>query len=57
MTENQNEKKPINPSEQPYDPNQDPDADPESLSSHRRPQQPDQAEGDDDPEKTGQSAN
>lgn len=52
MTENQNEKKPTSPSEQPYDPNKDQDADPESLSSHRRPQQPDQAEGDDDAQET-----
>lgn len=31
-----------------YDPSTDPDSDPEQLSSHRRPQQPDQAEGADD---------
>lgn len=31
-----------------YDPGADPDADPEQLGSHRRPQQPDQAEGADD---------
>ncbi|QIK82281.1 hypothetical protein [Sanguibacter sp. HDW7] len=31
-----------------YDPATDPDSDPEQLSSHRRPQQPDQAEGADD---------
>lgn len=30
-----------------YDPKDDPDSDPEQLSSHRRPQQPDQAEGED----------
>lgn len=50
MATNENEKRPPTESEKPYDPNKDPDADPESLSSHRRPQQPNQAEGDDDPE-------
>ena len=35
------------PEEAGYDPAQDPDSDPEQLSSHRRPQQPDQAERDD----------
>ncbi|MBF0661929.1 MULTISPECIES: hypothetical protein [unclassified Rhodococcus (in: high G+C Gram-positive bacteria)] len=34
-----------------YDPSQDPDADPENLRSGA-PLQPDQAEGEDDPEET-----
>jgi len=38
----------------PYDPNQDPDADPDNLRS-KAPRQPDQAEGEDDPGETGQS--
>lgn len=41
-----------NPSERPYDPAEDPDADPGELEDgHDR--QPDQAEGEDDPERTG----
>lgn len=40
------------PSEEGYDPSQDPDADPKSLSS-RKPVQPNQAEGDDEPEEDG----
>ncbi|UYP18498.1 hypothetical protein OED52_17865 [Rhodococcus sp. Z13] len=36
----------------PYDPVQDPDADPDSLLSDA-PAQPDQAEGEDDPDETG----
>ncbi|WP_185972533.1 hypothetical protein [Georgenia yuyongxinii] len=36
-----------NPSEQPYDPNTDPDADPGSLESREPADQPDQAEGED----------
>lgn len=52
MTNNDHENKANTPSEQPYDPNADPDADPGSLGSHRRPQQPDQAEGADDPAET-----
>lgn len=48
MTENT-----TNPSEQPYDPAQDPDSDPEQLASAPSPQQPDQAEGEDDPTESG----
>ncbi|GAA4285686.1 hypothetical protein [Georgenia daeguensis] len=39
---------PSNPSEQPYDPAKDPDADPEQLTSRAPADQPDQAEGEDD---------
>ena len=41
------------PSEQPYDPTTDPDADPGSLASREPAEQPDQAEGEDVPEETG----
>jgi hypothetical protein len=37
--------KPNNPSEEPYDPSDDPDADPRNVQSVTR--QPDQAEGED----------
>ncbi|MFH5821521.1 hypothetical protein [Georgenia sp. AZ-5] len=37
-----------NPSEQPYDPSKDPDADPESLESREPAEQRDQAEGEED---------
>jgi hypothetical protein len=43
------------PSEQPYDPTTDPDADPGSLTSREAADQPDQAEGEDDPAETGGS--
>lgn len=43
------------PSEQPYDPTTDPDADPSSLTSREAADQPDQAEGEDDPAETGGS--
>ncbi|WP_413767618.1 hypothetical protein [Rhodococcus pyridinivorans] len=36
----------------PYDPAQDPDADPDNLLS-KAPQQPDRAEGEDEPDETG----
>lgn len=39
---------PTNPSEQPYDPSKDPDADPEELQSREAADQPDQAEGEND---------
>ncbi|HLS03515.1 MAG TPA: hypothetical protein VK030_02015 [Actinomycetales bacterium] len=35
------------PSEKPYDPNKDSDADPEQLSSREKARQPSQAEGED----------
>ncbi|MFC7403690.1 hypothetical protein [Georgenia alba] len=41
------------PSEKPYDPSQDPDADPEQLEASEAEQQPDQAEGEDTPAETG----
>ncbi|WP_241384859.1 hypothetical protein [Rhodococcus sp. CH91] len=37
-----------------YDPDQDPDADPDSLRSKAQ-RQPDQAEGEDDADETGQT--
>lgn len=37
-----------NPSEKPYDPHTDPDADPGQKQAGSEPQQPDQAEGEDD---------
>jgi hypothetical protein len=40
---------PRTPSEQPYDAERDPDADPDQLESRRIARQPDQAEGADDP--------
>ncbi|GAA4426697.1 hypothetical protein GCM10023169_25760 [Georgenia halophila] len=40
------------PSEKPYDPAEDPDADPEELEASPRHRQPDQAEGEDKPEET-----
>ena len=46
---------PTSPSEEPYDPAKDPDADPESLGSREGADQPDQAEGEDDPVETGQA--
>lgn len=45
MTENQNGS---SGDQQGYDPEQDPDADPEMLASAKRAKQPDQAEGEDD---------
>ncbi|WP_164737348.1 hypothetical protein [Georgenia sp. SYP-B2076] len=44
----ENTSTPTNPSEEPYDPAKDPDADPGSLSSREGAEQPDQAEGEDD---------
>jgi len=41
------------PSEQPYDASQDPDADPEQLESREPADQPDQAEGENDPAEYG----
>ena len=41
------------PSEQPYDASKDPDADPEQLESREPADQPDQAEGENDPEESG----
>ncbi|MGG7104937.1 hypothetical protein [Rhodococcus sp. 24CO] len=40
-----------NASEQPYDPSEDPDSDPENLTSVTH--QPDQAEGEDDEDEAG----
>ncbi|WP_197522665.1 hypothetical protein [Occultella aeris] len=40
------------PSDDGYDADQDPDSDPEQLTSRQIAQQPDQAEGEDDPAKT-----
>lgn len=53
MSENTSSTEPAEqPSEQPYDPAQDPDADPANLTSRQPAEQPDQAEGADDPAET-----
>jgi hypothetical protein len=44
---------PSNPSERPYDPSKDADADPEELTSREPAEQPDQAEGEDDASEYG----
>ncbi|MFD1506030.1 hypothetical protein ACFSBG_10150 [Georgenia yuyongxinii] len=46
-----------NPSEQPYDPSKDPDADPGSLGSREVADQPDQAEGEDPGHKATETGN
>ncbi len=48
------ETSPTTPSERPYDPAQDPDADPDQVETGRE-RQPDQPEGEDDPTETGSS--